>query len=114
MQLSVAIELPTSWHEAAAEALRALMERVPPGTLRPVDPAMTVETDEPDHIAWSCTAGAELWQRDPIEFRLQASDTTAPRRGTSPPGRGAESARHAPNRRPARYSSKARNTSTAF
>lgn len=39
------------------------------------NPVMTVEVDEPDHIAWRCTAGAELWQGDPIEFRLQASDT---------------------------------------
>lgn len=40
MRLFVAIELPASWREAAAEAQRALMQRVPARTLRPVDPAL--------------------------------------------------------------------------
>jgi 2'-5' RNA ligase len=40
MRLFVAIELPTGWREAAAEAQRTLIQRVPPRTLRPVDPAL--------------------------------------------------------------------------
>ncbi len=40
MRLFVAIEVPESWREAAAAVQRELIERVPPGTLRPVDPAL--------------------------------------------------------------------------
>ena len=39
------------------------------------NPVMTVEADEPNRIAWRCTAGADAWTGDPIEFRLHATES---------------------------------------
>jgi uncharacterized protein YndB with AHSA1/START domain len=40
------------------------------------NPVMEIEVDEPDRILWRCTAGAELWTGNPIEFRFREESGT--------------------------------------